>query len=155
MNVLVLCSDTFRYDHLGFLKRQRVFTPNLDRLAAQSASFSDFWLCSFPTLVNRIDVFSGRYAFPLFKWGPLPHQFPVLSEVFVHHGFTTALFADNVHFMRRGYDFERGFAHATMIRGQCYDPIHPRSAPMVDLPCSEEMLGVSHDRLLRYRRNAY
>jgi arylsulfatase A-like enzyme len=155
MNVLVLCSDTFRYDHLGFLKRQQVCTPNLDKLAAQSAAFSDFWLCSFPTLVNRIDVFSGRYAFPLFKWGPLPHQFPVLSQVFAHHGFATALFADNVHFMRRGYDFERGFTHKAMVRGQCYDPILPRSAPMVDLPCPEERLGVSHDRLVRYRRNAY
>ena len=60
MNVLVICSDTFRYDHLGFVGRQQVATPNLDQLARESASFSDFWLCSFPTLVNRIEVFSGR-----------------------------------------------------------------------------------------------
>ena len=155
MNVVVICSDTFRYDHLGFLKQQEVYTPNLDRLAAESAVFSDFWLCSFPTLVNRIEVFSGRYAFPLFKWGPLPYQFPVLSEVFDRHGFATAMFADNPHFMRRGYNYQRGFHHATMIRGQCYDPILPSSAPMVDLPCAEEKLEMSHDRLLRYRRNAY
>jgi arylsulfatase A-like enzyme len=155
MNVLVLCSDTFRYDHLAFLKRQPVHTPNLDALAAQSAAFSDYWLCSFPTLVNRMDVFSGRYAFPLFKWGPLPRQFPVLSETFAHHGFTTALFADNPHFMRRGYDFERGFTSANMVRGQCYDPMLPKSAPMLDLPCPEEKLGMSPDRLANYRRNAY
>jgi arylsulfatase A-like enzyme len=155
MNVLVLCSDTFRHDHLGFLKQAKVLTPNLDKLAAQSAAFSDFWLCSFPTLVNRIDVFSGRYAFPFFKWGPLPHQHPVLAEVFARHGFATAMFADNLHFWRPRYNYNRGFAHTTMVRGQCYDPFLPRSAPMVDLPCPEERLGVSPDRLERYRRNAY
>ena len=46
MNVVVICSDTFRYDHLGFLKQQEVYTPNLDRLAAESVIFSDFWFCS-------------------------------------------------------------------------------------------------------------
>jgi arylsulfatase A-like enzyme len=155
MNILVLCSDTFRYDHLGFLKRQQVRTPNLDGLARESATFSDFWLSSFPTLVNRIGVFTGRFAFPFFKWGPLPHQYPVLSEVFGHHGFATALFADNLHFFRRGYNFDRGFTHTAMVRGQCYDPILPRSAPMAALPCPQERLGVSPDRLARYRRNAW
>jgi arylsulfatase A-like enzyme len=155
MNVLIVCSDTFRYDHLGFLKRQPVYTPNLDKLAAQSASFSDYWLCSFPTLVNRIDVFSGRYAFPFFKWGPLPRQYPVLAEVFAHQGIATAMFADNLHYMRPGYNFDRGFTHTSMVRGQCHDPFLPRSAPMADLPCPQEKLGMPPDRLERYRRNAY
>jgi len=72
MNIIVICSDTFRYDHLGFVGRHPVLTPNLDRLARESASFSDFQLCSFPTVVNRIEVFTGRCAFPRVGWGRFP-----------------------------------------------------------------------------------
>ncbi|HTS17150.1 MAG TPA: sulfatase [Verrucomicrobiae bacterium] len=154
MNVLILCSDTFRYDHLGYLKRQQVYTPNLNSFASESATFSDFWLSSFPTLVNRIDVFTGRFAFPFYKWGPLPREYPVLSEIFTRHGFATAMFADNFNFFRRGHDYERGFAHSRRIRGQCHDPILPRSAPMADLPCPADRMGLPQDRLERYRRNA-
>jgi hypothetical protein len=109
MNVIVICSDTFRYDHLGFVGQQRVAMPNLDQMARESASFSDFWLCLFPTLVNRIEVFTGRYTFPLMDWGALPFHFPVLAEVFKHHGFATALLADNLHMMQEGFGFGRGF----------------------------------------------
>jgi arylsulfatase A-like enzyme len=155
MNVIVICSDTFRQDHLGFLKKQPVHTPYLDRLASESAVFPDFWLCSFPTLVNRIEVFSGRYTFPLFNWGPLPYQYPVLSEVFKRHGFTTALFADNMHMMREGWGFGRGFDFVRNVPGQMHDKFQPESAPMIELPCPEEKIGVPRNRLDRYRRNAY
>ena len=95
MNVIVICSDTFRRDHLGFHHEQPVFTPHLDRLARESAVFSNFWLCSFPRVVNRIEVFTGRYTFPLLGWGNLPSGYPVLAELFRHHGFTTALVTDS------------------------------------------------------------
>ena len=67
MNVIVLCADSFRNDHLGFLNQQPVHTPHLDRLAGESAYFADFWLCSFPTMAHRSEVFTGRYTFPLFS----------------------------------------------------------------------------------------
>src|SRR5262245_5809040 len=138
MNVIVICSDTFRYDHLGFLGRQQVFTPNLDRLARESASFSDFRLCSFPTVLNRIEVFSGRYTFPLIDWGRLPFEYPVLSEVFSHHGFVTGLVADNPHLMKEKFGFGRGFDFVKDVPGQADDPFVPESAPMIDLPCPAE-----------------
>ncbi len=155
MNVIVICSDTFRYDHLGFVGRQPVATPHLDQLAKESASFSDFWLCSFPTLVNRIEVFSGRYTFPLMDWGPLPFQFPVLAEVFKHHGFSTALIADNLHLMQEGFGFGRGFDFVRDVPGQLHDPFQPVSEPMIELPCAVEKLEPKPNRLERYRRNAH
>ncbi len=89
MNVIVICSDTFRFDHLGFLGQQPVSTPQLDQFARESAVFADFWLCSFPTLVNRIEVFTGRYTFPLYNWGKLPYEFPGpfagLQAARIHH----------------------------------------------------------------------
>ena len=155
MNVIVICSDTFRYDHLGFLKKHDVKTPNLDQLAAESASFADFWLCSFPTLVNRIEVFTGRYTFPFFNWGPLPRQFPVLSEVFKRNGFTTALLADNPHVMKEGFGFGRGFDFVKDVPGQMNDKFQPKGAPMISLPCPAEKLGSTPKRVDQYRRNAY
>jgi arylsulfatase A-like enzyme len=155
MNVIVICSDTFRYDHLGFLQEQPVQTPHLDRLATESAAFSDFWLCSFPTLVNRIEVFSGRYTFPLLDWGPLPYEFPVLSEVFKHHGFTTALVADNLHLFENRFGFARGFDFVDHVPGQTHEHFQPPATPMVDLPCLEKKLEPPPRRLERYRRNAY
>ena len=155
MNVIVVCSDTFRQDHLGFLGKQTVATPHLDALARESANFPDFRLCSFPTITNRIEVFTGRYTFPVMDWGPLPFQFPVLAEVFKHHGFATALIADNLHLMQDGFGFGRGFDTFKDVPGQMHDPFQPDNAPMIDLPCPVEKLEPVAHRLDRYRRNAY
>ena len=155
MNVLVICSDTFRYDHLGFLGLQKVATPRLDALARESAHFSDFQVCSFPTLVNRIEVFSGRVTFPLMDWGPLPFHFPVLAEVFRHHGFETALVADNLHMMQDGFGFGRGFDFVKDVQGQMHDHFQPASTPMIELSCPVEKLEPPQNRLDRYRRNAW
>jgi arylsulfatase A-like enzyme len=155
MNIVVICSDTFRYDHLGFVKRQEVFTPNLDRLARESAAFTDFYLCSFPTLVNRIEVFTGRYTFPLMGWGPLPFHFPVLAEAFKHHGFETALVADNPHMMDGGLRFGRGFDFVKDVPGQAHDHFQPAATPMIELPCPAGKLEPKTRRLARYRRNAW
>ena len=155
MNVVVICSDTFRQDHLGFLGKHEGLTPNLNKLASESAFFRDFWLCSFPTLVNRIEVFSGRYTFPLFNWGPLPYEFPVLSQVFQRHGFTTALVADNLHLFEDDFGFDRGFDFVKHVPGQMHEHFQPPTAPMVELTCPESKLEPPKRRLERYQRNAY
>jgi arylsulfatase A-like enzyme len=155
MNVIVICSDTFRQDHLGFLGQQKVFTPRLDQLARESATFTDFRLCSFPTITNRIEVFTGRYTFPVMDWGPLPFHFPVLAEVFKHHGFDTALVADNLHLMQEGFGFDRGFDQARDVPGQMHDHFQPDTTPMIDLPCPVDKLEPAAHRLDRYRRNAF
>jgi arylsulfatase A-like enzyme len=154
MNVIVICSDTFRYDHIELTGRQKVFTPNLNALARESASFQDFWLCSFPTVLNRIEVFTGRCTFPFMDWGPLPFHHPVLAEVLGHHGVTTALVADNPHMMKPAFGFGRGFDFVKRVPGQTDDSFLPESAPMIDLPCAEEKLDPRKRRLDRYRRNA-
>jgi arylsulfatase A-like enzyme len=153
MNIVVICADTFRYDHLGALKLQPVVTPCLDQLARASASFADFRVCSFPTVVNRIEVFSGRCAFPRVGWGALPYEFPVLSQVFGRHGFRTALMADNVQVTKPEYHFSRGFDVYRRVRGQQHDDWHSKRAPMSELPCPVEKLDASPKRLARYRRN--
>jgi arylsulfatase A-like enzyme len=155
VNVIVICSDTFRRDHLGFHHEQPVFTPHLDRLARESAVFSNFWLCSFPTVVNRIEVFTGRYTFPLHGWGNLPSSYPVLAELFRHHGFTTALVTDNPHLFYEDRGFERGFDVVKGIPGQSHYAYQSIAAPMIELPCPARKIGLHRHNLERYRRNAY
>lgn len=155
MNVIVFCSDTFRYDHLAFTGLAPVQTPNLDQFSRESAHFTDFRLCSFPTVLNRMEVFTGRYIFPLMGWGALPFHFPVLAEVFQHHGYTTALVADNPHIMKEGFGFGRGFRFVKDVPGQTDDAFQPDTAPMIDLPCDAAKLEPRPGRIERYRRNAW
>jgi arylsulfatase A-like enzyme len=106
-------------------------------------------------LVNRIEVFTGRYAFPLYNWGKLPYEFPVLSEAFTHHGYTTALIADNPHLFEEDFNFGRGFDFVSNIPGQAHDPFQRSWTPMIDLICPAEKLEPPAHRINRYRRNAW
>ena len=155
MNVVVICSDTFRYDHLGFLKKHDVQTPNLDRLARESATFSDFQLASFPSLSNRIEIFSGRFAFPFFNTGPMPFEFPTLAEVLSRHGVTSALWGDNFQVMKKRRQYGRGFDHLQAIPGRSRDEFQPSTTPMIELSCAAEKLEPIRERLDQYRRNAW
>lgn len=155
MNIIIICSDTFRYDHLGFINAKKVLTPTLDQFARESALFTNYRLCSFPTILNRMDVFTGRYTFPITGWGRLPYQYPILPEVFQHHGYTTGLIADNPHMMKEGSGFRRGFDFVKDVPGQNDDHFQPRTTPMVELPCADEKLEPRPGRLERYRRNAF
>jgi len=117
-----LTSSSFARTH--FVRSSRLLEetdrphPNLDALAKESAGVLQFLALFLSTLVNRIEVFSGRYTFPFYKWGPLPYRFPVLAEVFQHHGFVTALLADNVHLVQENFGFGRGFQSVQQNRGQ-------------------------------------
>ena len=46
MNVIVLMNDTFRRDHMGAYGNDRIHTPNLDRLASDSAVFDRAYIAS-------------------------------------------------------------------------------------------------------------
>ena len=65
MNIIVLVSDTFRYDYLGCNGNAWIGTAALDRFAERAVSFDRHYLSSFPTIPNRTDLFTGRYSFPL------------------------------------------------------------------------------------------
>ena len=97
MNIIVLVSDTFRYDYLGCNGNGWIGTAALDRLAGRAVSFDRHYLSSFPTIPNRTDLFTGRYTFPFHGWKPLDPGLPVLSTIFGAAGYQSQLICDTPH----------------------------------------------------------
>src|SRR5277367_2950818 len=60
-NILFLMADQFRYDCLGANGNGIIGTPNLDRLAARSANFSQASVQSPVCVPSRVSYFTGRY----------------------------------------------------------------------------------------------
>src|SRR5579871_5904319 len=121
-NVIVVMNDTLRRDHVawygapapwtrdGHPSEPFVYTPNLDRLAAESAAFDRFYCASYPTIPCRYDLFTGRYGFPSRGWQPLEPDDVVLSEVVRARGFVPVLIHDTPMLGDDSYNFTRGFA---------------------------------------------
>ena len=127
MNVIMVMSDTFRYDNLSCYGSTKVQTPSLDRLAAQSHVFTNAYLGSFPTIPNRLEIMSGRFTFIDREWCPLPADTVTLQQILSASGVTTQLVCDNPHMVEMGFNYERGFDGWDWIRGQETD--HWRNVP--------------------------
>ena len=50
MNVILICSDTFRWDYLGCYGNDWIQTPNLDAMANESALYEHAFAEGLPTL---------------------------------------------------------------------------------------------------------
>ena len=118
MNVVVLISDTFRRDYLGFSGNRRIYTPQLDRLAARSVFFEQAYCASFPTVPARGDLLTGRFTLIERGWAPLPGDVPVLPQILSDAGYRTVGVVDTPFYLRRGYGYDRGFDEFRFIRGQ-------------------------------------
>ncbi len=155
LNIILLITDTFRYDNL----QQRaaampVRTPHLDRFAAARATeVHGFYAGSFPTIPHRTDIATGRLGWPHYGWQPLDlssrnHIATMLRAC----GYATQLICDCPHLFPAR--FQGGFEAAFQHRGQegdrpllhLNDPIEPvmprgktrlepryRDAPLVDV----------------------
>ena len=108
MNIIVLVSDTFRYDYLGCNGNAWIGTAALDRFAERAVCFDRHYLSSFPTIPNRTDLFTGRYSFPFHGWKALDSGIPVLSTIFGAAGYQSQLICDTPHLMKGVHHFDRG-----------------------------------------------
>ena len=61
-NILFIMTDQQRSDCLGVNGNSIIQTPNLDRLAAESANFSHAFVQSPVCVPSRASYFTGRYA---------------------------------------------------------------------------------------------
>jgi len=145
VNLLVLCTDTFRADYLGCYGSDWVETPCLDKLASQGVRLADFYAEGLPTLPVRRVYYTGCRVFPfayhpqksdqvqLPGWHPLFDEDITLAEWLSERGYTTGLISDVYHQMKPGKNFHRGFHSWQWIRGQEIDPLVPTPRPDVDL----------------------
>ena len=118
MNIIILVSDTFRYDYLGCNGNKWIGTDALDRFAERAVCFDRHFVSSFPTIPNRTDMFTGRYGFPFHGWQPLDRKVPVLSTIFGEAGYQSQLICDTPHLMSGEHFCNRGFDGAYWLRGQ-------------------------------------
>ena len=130
MNLVIIVSDTFRWDYLGAYGNAWIRTPNLDALAEESALFLDAYAEALPTVPARRVLMTGRHCFPfwyrpqrsdrvrLLGWHALFDEDVTLSEHLQEKGYHTALFNDVYHLMKPGKNFHRGFDQWFWIRGQ-------------------------------------
>jgi len=117
MNIILIISDTFRYDNLFDRAAMPVRTPCLDEFSKRAVSCSRMYVSSFPTIPHRTDLTSGRFGWPWYPWQPRRlgtqnHSPEILRKA----GYVSQLICDCPHLFRA--DFNVGFDGAHAIRGQ-------------------------------------
>ena len=144
MNLLVIVIDSLRQDHVGCYGQGRAQTPNMDRLAADSAVFSRCWSESLPTIPVRRAMHTLRRTFPWQQppspkgiynrhagWLPIPEPHVTIAEHLDGLGYVKALIADTYHMFKPAMNFHRFFDTFEWVRGQELD--RWRSAPLRDV----------------------
>ena len=117
-NIILLISDTYRYDNLFDRAERPVRTPELDRFATTRATeVTGFYTGSFPTIPHRTDLTTGTLGWPHYGWQALaksgPNHLPALLG---KQGYKTQLICDCPHLFGAG--FNSGFHAAVQTRGQ-------------------------------------
>ena len=117
MNIILINSDTFRYDNLFDRAEMPVRTPCLDDFSQHAVSMSRFYTGSFPTIPERTDLISGRFGWPWYGWQDLQKSTEnALPRLLAANGYVSQLICDCPHLFNAG--FQKVFHAATAIRGQ-------------------------------------
>ena len=155
MNVVVLCTDSLRADHLGCYGNPWIRTPNLDALAREGTLFEHCYSENLPTLPTRTAWWTGRYQFPWRGWQQFEHSDYLLAEVLWDRGYTSALVTDTYHMHKPVYNCGRGFDTVRWVRGQEYDPWIVDPAIRVEVGPWHRLKGDESDALWRPRFEQY
>lgn len=121
MNLVIICIDTLRYDHLGCNNSNWIKTPNLDAFAREAIVFDNAYAGSFPTIPHRTDVITGRFGRPLHHWLPLGFDAVTLPALLGQSGWGTYLVFDTPHLINGGAGFDYAFHGWHFERGNEVD----------------------------------
>ena len=155
MNIVIIISDTLRRDHLGCYGNRWIKTPSIEKLAEQAVVFDRAYSASFPTVPARRDIFTGRFTYTYSTWAPVDayREEVLLSQCLSKAGYNTMLVADTPHFLRDGYNFQKGFKGWKWIRGQENDNYITDTSIDVKLPCNPDKLRDPDFTVVQYLRN--
>ncbi|MBN1936144.1 MAG: sulfatase [Anaerolineae bacterium] len=117
-NIVLLITDTYRFDNLFDRAAQPVRTPALDRFAGERATeITRFYTGSFPTIPHRTDVATGVLGWPHYGWQPIDVSGPNhIGTLLRAQGYATQLICDCPHLFNSRFQF--GFDAAYQNRGQ-------------------------------------
>lgn len=162
MNVILIISDTFRRDCVSCYGApswvrnfktgiERLHTPHLTQFAKRALIFENAYLASFPTVLARHDILTGRYTWTYKDWSPLDGEQVTLQETLNKSGIFTGLVADTPYPFAPGFNYQRGFQTWDVMRGQDDDwkgdPVDPL------LPADARKLRDPETSLKQYLRN--
>ena len=117
MNIILIISDTFRFDNLHGRAAMPVRTPNLNAFSQRAVSLSRLHTSSFPTIPHRTDLTSGRYCWPWHPWQDRRQSTRNHMPELLHQaGYVSQLICDCPHLFNSG--FQLGFDAAIVLRGQ-------------------------------------
>ena len=142
-NIVLIITDTFRYDNLGNIARRPVRTPALDRFMAERAtSVERFYQGSFPTIPHRTDLARGVLGWPHYPWQPIDLSGPNhIARLLAEQGYATQLICDCPHLFNAR--FQQGFMGAFQHRGQEGDKpiLHLNDPILVEQPVETTRAG--------------
>ena len=153
MNIVLIVTDSFRRDHLGCYGNRWIHTPHLDRFAAQSLRFRNYYPANLPTVPNRLDLMTGRFTYTYAAWEPMPADEVPLAEILGREGYTSMHIADTPHALTGSMNYYRGFTAWDLIRGQECDRWWTDDAE-TKLPCDPSKLRGGARGLRQHLRNA-
>lgn len=121
-NVLILSTDSLRYDKLGFVSGNKEITPHLDEFAKSSLVFHDHHTTVPRTFPSWADLMTGKFSMshkvrdmfpsPEEKANIGSERFPTIPQKLSNQGFTTAVigsFAGDI-FPRANFGFQKTIA---------------------------------------------
>ena len=117
-NVVLLITDTFRFDNLFDYAKRPVHTPQLDTFCdIRATSVTNFHTASFPTIPNRTDIVTGITGWPHYGWQPIDQSSRNhIAKTLRRQGYATQLICDCPHLFNSRFQF--GFDAAYQHRGQ-------------------------------------
>src|ERR687883_1730113 len=137
-NVVLIIIDSLRKDHVGAYGNEKIQTPNLDALVAESLRFSRAYPESAPTICARRAIHTGLRTWPfenwrrykgidvgLQGWQPIPNDQITLAETMRSADYETLFVTDNLQQYDASMNFHRGFDAFDFIRGQTTDSYRP------------------------------
>ncbi len=117
-NIILIITDTFRYDNLQSKTQRPVRTPELDQFMDERAtSIEKFYAGSFPTIPHRTDLATSQIGWPHYPWQHINSSSSNhIAKMLADCGYNTQLICDCPHLFPAG--FQLAFDAAFQNRGQ-------------------------------------
>lgn len=125
-NLVFFLGEGLRWDEFSCMGNPILRTPNMDRLAREGMLFKNAFVTNALCLPSRASILTGLYSHTTGaidnRDRPIPHHFPLISDVLREAGYEVAFFGKS--HVRDGLQ-DRYWDYYFGFNGQCKDYYHP------------------------------